>query len=783
MPVHNFNQSTVGGACSTAGKPTRYAYDRFGNLAAVTNALGNAIVYEYDLRGRKIYEGGATYPVRYTYDVFGNKVTMMTYRDESSGPDSGDVTTWLYDEASGVMTNKVYADGKGPRYDYDANGRLIKRTWARGIDTFYAYDGWGNLTNTTYSDDTPSVAVKYDALGRQVEARDAAGVTTFVYDAFGANTDETVIGVAGTNVLERFTDEFGRDVGYALNGIRQTLLKYDAATSRLTTMQMSQGGSGALAALNGGEFSWTYLPNSDLKSSLAYPNGLTASWTYDANNQLIQVRNATPTNVISQYDYTYDAAGRRTAMSKSGSAFEFDDVVSYGYNDRSELTNAVASVDTNYRYSYQYDPIGNRETSSERGTNTTYAANELNQYTAVDDFVPQFDLDGNQTLVKTATGIWHVTYNGENRPVLWTCGTAKITMSFDRRGRRVVKNDQRFVYDGYLQIFNCHAITTPPDYNYFIWDPTEPIATRPLVWITLCRGIVEGRVSREGMYYTHDGNKNVSEVIAMNGDIAICYEYAPFGVAIMKRSDSTIVNLWRFSSEHADDEIGCIYYNYREYGPVYGRWMGRDDIGDVALYLACCNRVVGCFDWLGLLKVEPKYQFFGENVPKGKWGVTEGVKDVNVTSGSKTFENGCCWFDVVPEFEIKLTVTTPREGTAINGIKVDKIFAKQTLVHENKHVAIVEGVAGKYLSQGEAELKQLKQRAPDEETCFMILDDWKDKITADAIRRYLTWEEIFASRLDSVEKAQEKFIWYLLGRRMRVIGDFDVQAALKELGD
>ena len=55
-------------------------------------------------------------------------------------------------------------------------------------------------------------------------------------------------------------------------------------------------------------FSWTYLPGSDLKSSLVYPNGLTASWQYDANSQLLQVCNATPTNVISQYDYTYDEA-------------------------------------------------------------------------------------------------------------------------------------------------------------------------------------------------------------------------------------------------------------------------------------------------------------------------------------------------------------------------------------------------------------------------------------------------------------------------------------------
>ena len=86
------------------------------------------------------------------------------------------------------------------------------------------------------------------------------------------------------------------------------------------------------------------------------------------------------------------------------------ELVSYGYNNRSELTNAnaVAAVDADYRYSYDFDDIGNRETSSERGTNSVYAANQLNQYTAVDDFTPQFDDDGNQTLIKTATGVWQV---------------------------------------------------------------------------------------------------------------------------------------------------------------------------------------------------------------------------------------------------------------------------------------------------------------------------------------------------------------------------------------
>ena len=82
-------------------------------------------------------------------------------------------------------------------------------------------------------------------------------------------------------------------------------------------------------------------------------------------------------------------------------------------------------------YAYQYDDIGNRITSTDLDTNHTYIANNLNQYSAIttsdsglqtSSFEPQFDDDGNQTLIKTATGIWQVQYNGENRPTRWGDG-------------------------------------------------------------------------------------------------------------------------------------------------------------------------------------------------------------------------------------------------------------------------------------------------------------------------------------------------------------------------
>ncbi len=623
-------------AIDALGNRTTYDYDQFGNLASVTDPLGNAIVYECDLRGRKTYEGGATYPVRYTYDVFGHKTTMTTYRNESLGPDSGDVTTWLYDVASGSMTNKVYADGKGPIYSYTPDGKLSRRIWARGITTDYSYDNWGSLTNTVYSDDTPTVALACDALGRQTEDHDAAGATTFLYDDFGSLTNETVIGVAGANTIARFYDAFGRDIGHALNGTRLSTHEYDSDTGRLATM---------LAAGSETPFAWSYLDCSDLKSSLSYPNGLTASWTYDAKGQLLQVCNSFPTNVISQYDYTYDAAGRRVQISRSGSAMSENRTDVYGYNSRSELISATKNAEI-AEHAYEYDDIGNRLTSFDLGTNITYAANNLNQYMAITDvaatlspaqtFTPQFDDDGNQTLVKTATGIWSVTYNGENRPVLWSNGATNIVMQYDRKGRRVqyletcgaVTNDSAtFTYDNYLLVAQTHHTSDDSlPTGCLIWDVTEPIATRPLVF---------NQTNTLPSYYSHDGSKNVTEQTTEQQFTLNHYEYAPWGQVNVNEIEvdetTQLRNSILYSSEYFDVSLGLISYNFRHEEPCIGKWLTRDPIDvldpmrdrlpliekvntqGVSCYLFCRNAPNNINDSLGLVDI----QLLGLDIPDG----------------------------------------------------------------------------------------------------------------------------------------------------------------------
>ena len=120
-----------------------------------------------------------------------------------------------------------------------------------------------------------------------------------------------------------------------------------------------------------------------------------------------------------------------------------------------------------------------------------------------------YDDDGNQTLITTKTGLWRVTYNGENRPILWVrdSDNMALTMSYDYMGRRREKNEHRFFYDGYFLVENNRDVGNLIYGAYFTWDPTETVAMRPL----LREDATLQSVAASRRYYLHDGNKNISE--------------------------------------------------------------------------------------------------------------------------------------------------------------------------------------------------------------------------------------------------------------------------------
>ena len=175
-------------------------------------------------------------------------------------------------------------------------------------------------------------------------------------------------------------------------------------------------------------------------------------------------------------------------------------------------------------------------------------------------------------------------------------------MSFDRMGRRVqyletagatTNANNTFTYDNYVCITRYRAQndgTVKTD--RFIWDPTEPVATRPLVF---------HYATTPFAYYTHDGNKNVSELVRSNEDVVAHYEYEAFGAVCLETGDWGVENPWRFSSEYNDFMLGLVYYNYRHYEASNGRWLIRDPIykPEYNEYLFIYNKLIK-FDLIGL---------------------------------------------------------------------------------------------------------------------------------------------------------------------------------------
>ncbi len=591
---------------------TQFAYDAMNSPVRTTFADGSFVANAYDLRGNKIAEyGNASYPVKFTFDAQNRKTRMETFRTLAGTPEdlanltNGDATLWNYDSATGLLLSKTDALGAHTNYNYTAAGLLASRTWARGITTSYAHDAWNQLAGTAYSDATPGVSQTYDALGRTVSVSDAAGTRTFAYDAYGAVSSETQSATGTTLTFAR--DSHGRETsatlkrGATLLGI--SARSYDAASGRLSG-----------ASFGGIAFVWNYLAGTNFVSSLTIADGavMTKTLAYTAGRNLISsiaYANADG-DLIAKRDYGYDALDRviSRVQTRGNGESATTRTDAFGYNSRSELTSATLG---NAAYAYAFDHIGNRATASEAGTQLAYAANALNQYATITEteaFTPTYDADGNATSVKTATGTWSVSCNGENRPVRFeNAGTQTVVeCGYDSLGRRFEKKvtvagtlvlHERYAYRGYLQIaaFDVAGTQEPALKRVIYWDPTEETATRPLAI----------SIVGDNVYFpTVDLTKNVCELVDFYGNVAATYDYAPFGNVSAGTPSGTAVpaNPLQWSSEIYDSELDLVYYNYRHYSPALGRFLSRDPIeerGGLNLYAFCGNNSLKQVDYLG----------------------------------------------------------------------------------------------------------------------------------------------------------------------------------------
>ena len=615
---------------NASGAVTTTIYDTSHDLpAVVTDAMDNTTCYKYDLRGRKIAEWGtAIQPACFGYDDMDNMTSLRTFRADNevittdpSERSDYDETTWAFNAVTGLEMSKTYADNTSILKTYDAYNRLVTETDARGNVKTHSYEHARGLhLGTTYTTEDGTAApvdrsFTYNHLGQMTLVVDDAGVRSFGYNSYGERETDCLVVDGDTHLITETRDSFGRSTGY-------TYAKNGAIQQTVSTGYGDDGRISSAGFLHGGlvkNFGYTYLAGTNLLQVLTEPNGMTLTQTYeDTRDLLTGMAYHRGSTLVSQRTYIYDSLGRPTARNTARQGSVTND--SFVHNTRSELIEAQVN---GKEYEYTYDNIGNRQSTLVDNDVTMYSTNELNQYTSISEngiatFVPQFDADGNQIRIKTSTGIWTVVYNAENRPVSFTNSESNtvVECEYDYLGRRCFKKVtingtvtiyQRYIYRSYLQIA-CLDLTRSihPALWFITWDPTQPVATRPLA------------IQKDSTWYTYgwDLTKNICEIYSTLGNIATIYAYTPFGKVT---ATGNMTQPIRWSSEVWDDELGLIYYNYRYYNVEILRFVSYD--------IAPCKNAYYAFENSPLIRIDVL----------GAWN--DGIEGNNVALAEKGHKN------------------------------------------------------------------------------------------------------------------------------------------------
>jgi RHS repeat-associated protein len=412
---------------------TSFAYDGHGDLAAVTDPDGHTTSYVYDSAGNRLratdplnrvtkwtydslsdvtsFTEPAGVTTSFTYDAHGN---LMSAATPLTGTGQTRTTTYTRANAShpGDLTALTDPNGKTTAFAYDSAGDLASMTDPLGNKTTYGYDSIGRLTSM--------VSPRGNAGG----ANPASFTTNYTYDPASRLKSETdPLGGAqswsydGDGNLISYTDADNRTTGYMYDADNElttitrpdnTILRngYDSA-GNLTSQTDGSGhittyGYNALERLTSVSdpllraTSLGYDATGNVQSTTD-PLNRTTSYGYDASNELTSICYSTcPSSP--DVTYSYDADGRRTAMTDStGSS-------GYVYDSLGRLKSTTDGAGNSVGYGY--DLAGDATTITYPGTKLlTRAFDDDERLKSVTDWqgnVTSFDY-GPDSNLKTVT--------------------------------------------------------------------------------------------------------------------------------------------------------------------------------------------------------------------------------------------------------------------------------------------------------------------------------------------------------------------------------------------
>ena len=608
------------------GKTTHVRYDTQGRSTSVTDALGNATTLAYNLVGQTyqslapatgqtgsghatvqnayLYPGG---PITQTvlYNESGNQVRQVTPVYGKEGEQlgaTGDLNpvATAYDalyrpktltDGNSHATQTTYAQAGYTQQSQLANGDVYKATaWDANGNVLIRVDGRGTTVNYTYNDPesrltdiqypaTPAlnVHVDYDQYGRAYHETDNAGSKTANFDDLNLPTSlsTTYLNAARTGNLPVLSLTYG----YNPNGSRSSL---STPGGSFSYGYDGRGLPNSLGNPYGETFAWTYLDNGWLWTQSA-GSLLTSTYTYNALGQVTDLahRKANNTLLADFGSMSQDAVGNRLSLTANlpAAPAAYSGSTTYGYDNRSELTQETSQRAGGYSNGYGYDTVGNP---------TTWKGN-----------AQSFNLANQNTQNGT------LTFDGNGNPAGWqgtpltwdannklTAFGSTLTAGYGADGLRAWKQTAAgrtyFVYDGIVPVCETDASGNVTAVN--TWGSNGLLA----------------RHATSSVFYAFDPQGSVSVRLDSGGNVLSSHCNDAWGTQVSVGTGYASDPYAGYGGQwgyYKDSETGLHLLGHRYYDASSGRFLNRDPLGyggGINLYGYCHSSPVRGIDPNGL---------------------------------------------------------------------------------------------------------------------------------------------------------------------------------------
>lgn len=517
-----------------------YAYDVLGRQTKETNPLNQSSQYEYNALDQlqKVIDGKNS-TTTYKYNAFG-EVTQL------NSPDTGQTN---YQYQNGKLLEKIDANQRKHRYQYDAQGRVILQQ-----DQFI--DGTDQYEDTIYT-----YGQTNNDQGRLIQANNKRSETHFTYNDQGLvrqktikylNTPQTIapelkvhysyslggklkqVGLPSGNIINYLYDMKGQLTGIQLN-----------SQSFINNIQHSAHGiKGWAYSQVGDQVQFQYDLDGRVQKILM-PNVYEKNYSYDTADRILAITDPTNSNISSSYKH--DELSRLIEQNFSNKTFKY----SYDANsNRLTKNQTVSGVTTTENYTIQTG--NNRINKIAQGSN-----NKTYSYLATGQI--------------TSDGVRSYTYNAQGRSENISDSTRSVFNIYDAFGQRVQKissnlGDQiqiLFVYDEDGQLLGEY---TPQGQviREYIWLESRLVGLRSYQYPNEIL-----RVHTDHLGTPRAISNSLNEVLWR-------WEGDQFGDVLPSGNLTFPI---RHAGQYYDAEVNLFYNYFRDYDPITGRYVESDPIG------------------------------------------------------------------------------------------------------------------------------------------------------------------------------------------------------------